>query len=135
MDLGRPKAEKSVWSLETQLKMDVLYIKGQRLLRKAQQMDPVNEAYNNDAKRDTTYCVIIHDSEHVEHVILFKDKPNILNIKHILDEMETDEEFRDSLSAPIDELNLDLMTYGQAMRCMPEHWKEMIKDSKEELYG
>lgn len=84
---------------------------------------------------DKTYCVVIHDRVHVQHVVMFEDKPNIHNIKHILDEMENDPEFIENLSAPIDELNMDLMSFGQAMRCMPEEWQEKLKEQRKHLNG
>jgi len=95
-------------------------------------MDPIFEAYMKK-KVDTTYCVVIHDKVHVQHVVMYKDKPDIHNIRQVLDELETDEDFKDNFTAPLNELNLDLMTFGEAMRCMPEDWQATLTDLKEKL--
>lgn len=95
--------------------------------------DPINEAYGKDTKVDTTYGVVIHDREHVQHVVLYKDKPNINTIRHVLEELETDPDFKDNFTMPINELNMDLMNWAQMMRCMPDDWQETLKEMKEKL--
>lgn len=88
---------------------------------------------NEGIKRvvDTTYCVIVHDKEHVQHAVLYEDKPSIGTLQELIEELKNDPEFE--FTKPVNELFVDLFSYGSAMRILPEEWKEVIKIGKGKL--
>jgi hypothetical protein len=81
---------------------------------------------------DTTYCLIVHSKEYIEHTVVFEDKPNIRNVLALIEEFKTDPEFE--FSAPIDDLFIDLLQYGYALSIVPDEFKEALKEGKKLLY-
>jgi hypothetical protein len=82
---------------------------------------------------DTTYCLIVHSKEYIEHAVVFENKPDIRNLLTLIEEFKTDTEFE--FSAPVDDLFIDLLQYDYALSIMPDEFKEILKEGKKLLYG